>query len=118
LLVEGKIKPSDVAFLRPGQPAMVKITAYDFGIYGGLKGKVSYISPYTLKDDAKATAGKDATFYRVQVLTDRAYLEAGGKQLPIMPGMIARVEIRTGEKTILDFLLKPIFKAQEALRDG
>ncbi|WP_186162439.1 HlyD family type I secretion periplasmic adaptor subunit [Burkholderia gladioli] len=117
LLVEGKIKPSDVAFLRPGQPAMVKITAYDFGIYGGLKGKVSYISPDTLKDDAKAAAGKDATFYRVQVLTDRAYLEAGGKQLPIMPGMIARVEIRTGEKTILDFLLKPIFKAQEAFRE-
>ncbi|MBU9379595.1 HlyD family type I secretion periplasmic adaptor subunit [Burkholderia gladioli] len=117
LLVEGKIKPSDVAFLRPGQPAMVKITAYDFGIYGGLKGKVSYISPDTLKDDAKAAAGKDATFYRVPVLTDRAYLEAGGKQLPIMPGMIARVEIRTGEKTILDFLLKPIFKAQEAFRE-
>ncbi|MDN7807917.1 HlyD family type I secretion periplasmic adaptor subunit [Burkholderia gladioli] len=117
LLVEGKIKPSDVAFLRPGQPAMVKITAYDFGIYGGLKGKVSYISPDTLKDDAKAAAGKDATFYRVQVLTDRAYLEAGGKQLPIMPGMIARVEIRTGEKTILDFLLKTIFKAQEAFRE-
>ncbi|WP_186147015.1 HlyD family type I secretion periplasmic adaptor subunit [Burkholderia gladioli] len=117
LLVEGKIKPSDVAFLRPGQPAMVKITAYDFGIYGGLKGKVSYISPDTLNDDAKAAAGKDATFYRVQVLTDRAYLEAGGKQLPIMPGMIARVEIRTGEKTILDFLLKPIFKAQEAFRE-
>ncbi|WP_244118557.1 HlyD family type I secretion periplasmic adaptor subunit [Burkholderia gladioli] len=117
LLVEGKIKPSDVAFLRPGQPAMVKITAYDFGIYGGLKGKVSYISPDTLKDDAKAAAGKDATFYRVQVLTDRAYLEAGGKQLPIMPGMIARVEIRTGEKPILDFLLKPIFKAQEAFRE-
>ncbi|MDA0575677.1 HlyD family type I secretion periplasmic adaptor subunit [Burkholderia gladioli] len=117
LLVEGKIKPSDVAFLRPGQPAMVKITAYDFGIYGGLKGKVSYISPDTLKDDAKAAAGKDATFYRVQVLTDRAYLEAGGKHLPIMPGMIARVEIRTGEKTILDFLLKPIFKAREAFRE-
>ncbi|MBW5280779.1 HlyD family type I secretion periplasmic adaptor subunit [Burkholderia gladioli] len=117
LLVEGKIKPSDVAFLRPGQPAMVKITAYDFGIYGGLKGKVNYISPDTLKDDAKAAAGKDATFYRVQVLTDRAYLEAGGKHLPIMPGMIARVEIRTGEKTILDFLLKPIFKAREAFRE-
>lgn len=117
LLVEGKIKPSDVAFLRPGQPAMVKITAYDFGIYGGLKGKVQYISPDTLKDDAKAATGKDATFYRVQVLTDRAYLDAGGKHLPILPGMIAHVEIRTGEKTILDFLLKPIFKAREAFRE-
>ncbi|MDN7452297.1 HlyD family type I secretion periplasmic adaptor subunit [Burkholderia cenocepacia] len=117
LLVEGKIKPSDVAFLRPGQPAMVKITAYDFGIYGGLKGKVEYISPDTLKDDAKAAAGREATFYRVQVLTDRSYLEAGGKHLPIMPGMLANVEIRTGQKTILDFILKPIFKAREAFRE-
>ncbi|TDA47463.1 HlyD family type I secretion periplasmic adaptor subunit [Burkholderia pyrrocinia] len=117
LLVEGKIKPSDVAFLRPGQPAMVKVTAYDFGVYGGLKGHVEYISPDTLKDEAKAASGRDATFYRVQVLTDKSHLEAGGKQLPIMPGMIANVEIRTGEKSILDYVLKPIFKAREAFRE-
>ncbi|WP_217549265.1 HlyD family type I secretion periplasmic adaptor subunit [Pantoea sp. GbtcB22] len=118
LLVEGKIKPSDVAFLRPGLPATVKITAYDYSIYGGLTGRVELISPDTLKDDQKAAAGRpDDTYYRVMVLTDKSYLEAGGKQLPIIPGMVATVEIKTGEKTILDYLLKPVFKAREAFRE-
>ncbi|KVK90462.1 hemolysin secretion protein D [Burkholderia ubonensis] len=118
LLVEARIKPSDVAFLRPGQPATVKITAYDFGIYGSLKGKVEHISPDTLKDDQKAAAGRpDATYYRVLVLTDSSTLNSGGKTLPIMPGMVATVDIRTGEKTILDYVLKPIFKAREAFRE-
>ncbi|KVT14998.1 hemolysin secretion protein D [Burkholderia sp. MSMB1078WGS] len=118
LLVEARIKPADVAFLRPGLSAMVKITAYDFGIYGGLKGKVQHISPDTLKDDQKAAAGRpDATYYRVLVLTDSSALSAGGKILPIMPGMVATVDIRTGEKTILDYLLKPLFKMREAFRE-
>ncbi|GCB04375.1 HlyD family type I secretion periplasmic adaptor subunit [Ralstonia sp. SET104] len=118
LLVEARIKPSDVAFLHPGQPATVKVTAYDFGIYGGLKGKVEHISPDTLKDDQKAAAGRpDATYYRVLVLTESSALQAGGKTLPILPGMVATVDIRTGEKTILDYLLKPIFKAREAFRE-
>lgn len=118
LLVEGKIKPADVAFLRPGLPATVKITAYDYSIYGGLSGKVELISPDTLKDDQKAAAGRpDDTYYRVMILTDKSYLEAAGKQLPIIPGMVATVEIKTGEKTILDYLLKPIFKAREAFRE-
>jgi adhesin transport system membrane fusion protein len=118
LIVEGQIKPQDVAFLRPGLPATVKVSAYDFGIYGGLKGTVTLISPDTLQDDKKLAAGRpDATYYRVQVLTDTAWLEAGEKRLPIIPGMTATVEIRTGEKTILDYLLKPIFKAQEAFRE-
>ncbi|MGM3276028.1 HlyD family type I secretion periplasmic adaptor subunit [Ralstonia sp. 24A2] len=118
LLVEARIKPSDVAFLHPGQPAMVKVTAYDFGIYGGLKGKVEHISPDTLKDDQKAASGRpDATYYRVLVLTDSSALHAGGKTLPILPGMVSTVDIRTGEKTILDYLLKPIFKAREAFRE-
>ncbi|KVP33123.1 hemolysin secretion protein D [Burkholderia ubonensis] len=118
LLVETRIKPSDVAFLRPGQPATVKITAYDFGIYGGLKGEVQHISPDTLKDDQKAAAGRpDSTYYRVLVLTDSSALKAGNKTLPILPGMIASVDIRTGEKTILDYLLKPVLKAREAFRE-
>jgi adhesin transport system membrane fusion protein len=118
LLVEARIKPSDVAFLRPGLPATVKITAYDFGIYGGLKGTVEHISPDTLKDDQKAAAGRpDATYYRVLILTDSSFLKAAGKTLPILPGMIATVDIRTGEKTILDYLLKPIFKVREAFRE-
>lgn len=118
LLVEGKIRPADVAFLRPGLPATVKITAYDYAIYGGLHGVVEHISPDTLKDDQKAAAGRpDDTYYRVLVLTDKSYLEAGEKSLPIIPGMVASVEIRTGEKTILDYLLKPVLKAREALRE-
>ncbi|KRG67333.1 hemolysin secretion protein D [Stenotrophomonas terrae] len=118
LLVEGKIRPSDVAFLRPGLPAKVKITAYDYGIYGGLDGKVELISPDTLKDEEKGAAGRpDSTYYRVTVLTDKSVLEAGGKELPIIPGMIASVEIRTGEKTVLEYLLKPVLKAREAFRE-
>ncbi|QDY43079.1 HlyD family type I secretion periplasmic adaptor subunit [Candidatus Pantoea soli] len=118
LLVEGKIRPSDVAFLRPGLPAKVKITAYDFAIYGGLDGHVEYISPDTLKDDQKAASGRpDDTYYRVLILTDKSTLHAGNKDLPIIPGMIATVEIRTGEKTILDYLLKPVLKAKEAFRE-
>ncbi|NWA60027.1 HlyD family type I secretion periplasmic adaptor subunit [Pantoea sp. B9002] len=118
LLVEGKIRPSDVAFLRPGLPAKVKITAYDFAIYGGLDGHVEYISPDTLKDDQKAASGRpDDTYYRVLILTDKSTLHAGNKDLPIIPGMIATVEVRTGEKTILDYLLKPVLKAKEAFRE-
>ncbi|MDY7536391.1 HlyD family type I secretion periplasmic adaptor subunit [Pseudomonas sp. Bout1] len=118
LLVEGKIRPADVAFLHPGLAATVKITAYDYSIYGGLKGTVEHISPDTLKDDQKAAAGRaDDTYYRVLILTDSSSLEAGGKPLPIIPGMVATVEIRTGEKTILDYLLKPVLKAREAFRE-
>lgn len=118
LLVEGKIRPKDVAFLRPGLPATVKITAYDYAIYGGLTGKVEHISPDTLKDDQKAAAGRgDDTYYRVLVLTEKSALQAGGKELPIIPGMVASVEIRTGEKTVLEYLLKPILKSREAFRE-
>lgn len=118
LLVEGKIRPKDVAFLRPGLPATVKITAYDYAIYGGLTGTVEHISPDTLKDDEKASAGRpDTTYYRVVVLTNKSALHAGDKDLPIIPGMVATVEIRTGEKTVLDYLLKPVLKAREALRE-
>lgn len=118
LLVEGKIRPADVAFLRPGLAATVKITAYDYAIYGGLKGRVEHISPDTLKDDQKAASGRpDDTYYRVLVLTDSSELTAGGKSLPIIPGMVASVEIRTGEKTILNYLLKPVLKAREAFRE-
>lgn len=118
LLLEARVKPSDIAFVRAGEPAMVKITAFDYGIYGGLKGKVHFVSPDTLKDDQKAAAGRpDATYYRVDIVTDRNTLHAGDKSFPIAPGMTATVDIRTGEKTIFDYLMKPIFKAREAFRE-
>jgi len=118
VLVEARIKPSDVAFLRPGLPVLVKLSAYDFSIYGGLHGRVVSLGPDTLKDDQKAAMGRpDANYYRLMVETDADGLVAAGKRLPVLPGMQATVDIRTGEKTVLDYLLKPIFKAREAFRE-
>lgn len=118
LLVEVKIQPSDVAFIHPGLAATVKITAYDYSIYGGLSAQVEHISPDTLFDESKARNGRDsAAYYKVYVRTDRAALEAHGRSLPIIPGMIASVDIKTGEKTVLSYLLKPVLKAREAFRE-
>jgi membrane fusion protein, adhesin transport system len=114
LLVEAKIRPHEVAFLRPGLPATVKISAYDYAIYGGLQGHIELISPDTLREERKT---EDDTYYRVLVRTDASTLSSGGKELPIMAGMTATVEIKTGEKTVLDYLLKPILKVREALRE-
>jgi adhesin transport system membrane fusion protein len=114
LLVEAKIRPHDVAFLRPGLPATVKITAYDYAIYGGLDGHVELISPDTLREERKA---EDESYYRVLVRTTNSTLTAGGRELPIIPGMTASVEIRTGEKTVMDYILKPVLKVREALRE-
>lgn len=107
LLVEAKIRPSDIARLRPGLPAMVKITAYDFTIYGGLKGEVSDISADTIKNE------KGEFFYRVKVRTEESSLHRKGETLPIIPGMIATVDIQTGKKTVMEYLMKPFFKTVE-----
>ncbi|NNG02601.1 MAG: HlyD family type I secretion periplasmic adaptor subunit [Inquilinus sp.] len=113
LLVEARVKPSDVAFLRPGLPATVKISAYDFSIYGGLHGRVERISANTLADTETGE-----TFYEIVVRTDRNHLGTTFQPLPIIPGMVATVDILTGEKTVLDYLLKPLTKArEEALRE-
>ncbi|MEJ8857638.1 HlyD family type I secretion periplasmic adaptor subunit [Variovorax robiniae] len=116
LLVEAKIRPADVAFLRPGLDAVVKITAYDYAIYGGLSATLELISPDTLKDEQRR-GQPDDTFYRVVVRTDKAELERGDKTFPIIPGMTAVVEIKTGEKSVLSYLVKPFNKAREALRE-
>lgn len=114
LLVEARISPRDIAFIHPGQEALVKITAYDYSIYGGLKGKVSIISPDTLRDEVK----QDQYYYRVYIRTDSDKLiNKEGQQLNITPGMVATVDIKTGEKTVLDYLIKPFNKVQEALRE-
>jgi membrane fusion protein, adhesin transport system len=114
LLVEAKIRPHEVAFLRPGLPATIKISAYDYAIYGGLLGHVELISPDTMKEERKS---EDDTYYRVLVRTDSSTLKSDGKALAIMPGMTATVEIKTGEKTVLDYLLKPVLKVREAMRE-
>ena len=103
LLVEARISPKDIAFLYPGQKAVVKITAYDYSIYGGLKGKVVHISPDTTTKD-------DNTYYKVRVKTKDDELVRNGEKLPIKPGMVASVDILTGEKTVMEYLLKPFIK--------
>lgn len=104
LLVEAKINPKDIAFLYPEQPAVVKITAYDFAVYGGLDGKVVSISPDAVTDE------EGNSFYLVQILTEENALKRKGEVLPIIPGMIASVDILTGEKTVMEYLLKPFIK--------
>jgi adhesin transport system membrane fusion protein len=111
LLVEAKISPKDIAFVNPAHKAIVKITAYDFSIYGGLEGNIIEISADSIKDQ-DSNDGK--MYYRVVIKTSKNYLEKNGKVLPIIPGMIANVDIVTGKKTIMDFLLKPILKAKES----
>lgn len=114
LLIETRIQPRDIAFIHPDQDAKVKITAYDYSVYGSLDGKVVSISPDTLQDEAKP----DVFYYRVFIRTDAdALLNKAGKRFPIVPGMIATVDIKTGEKTVLDYLIKPINRAREALRE-
>ncbi|QKF83218.1 HlyD family type I secretion periplasmic adaptor subunit [Halarcobacter ebronensis] len=110
LLVEAKIDPRDIAFINPKQKAIVKITAYDYSIYGGLEGQIVEISADSIIDkDSKE--GK--SYYKVVVKTKRNYLLKDGEKLPIIPGMIAQVEIVTGEKSIMDFVLKPILKIKQ-----
>ncbi|MCH7335938.1 HlyD family efflux transporter periplasmic adaptor subunit [Acinetobacter sp. NIPH 2699] len=114
LLIEARISPRDIAFIHPNQEALVKITAYDYAVYGGLEGKVTTISPDTIRDEVK----QDQFYYRVYIRTDsdRLYNKAG-TAFDITPGMVATVDIRTGQKTIMDYLLKPFNKAKEALRE-
>ncbi|MEC5216686.1 adhesin transport system membrane fusion protein [Actimicrobium sp. GrIS 1.19] len=112
LLIEARVRPADVAFIHPGQPATVKLSAYDFSIYGGLDAKVDNITADSITND------KGESFYLVRVRTLRNNLGAGDKNLPIIPGMMATIHIRTGKKTVLNYLLKPVIKAkQEALRE-
>ena len=113
LLVEAKIRPQDIAFLHPGQEAMIKFTAYDYTIYGGLKGKLEQIGADTVMDEEKKN-----TFYIIKLRTDRSHLGTDEKPLLIIPGMVASVDIITGKKSILSYLLKPIIKSRaEALHE-
>jgi len=116
VLIEARIKPKDIGFVRVGQPAEVKLASYDYTTYGGLKGKIEYISPDALGDADKAGAA-DATYYRVMVRTDRSTLKQGSKPLQVLPGMTGTVEVRTGERSVLSFLLRPMMKSREAFKE-
>lgn len=121
LLVEAYIRPADVAFIHPGQAALVKLSAYDYSLYGGLDGKVEYLSPDTLRDERRPSAlnlNPDESYYRVLVRTqDTGLTDRAGKALPILPGMVATVDIRTGQKTVLQYLIKPITRLKQALQE-
>ena len=104
LLLEARVLPRDIAFLRPGQPAMVKFSAYDFSIYGGLEGTLEHIGADTVMDD------KGNAFYIVRVRTNKPGF--GATNLPIIPGMVAEVDIMTGKKSVLTYLLKPVLRAK------
>lgn len=112
LLVEARVSPKDVAFLHPGQDVMVKVSAYDFSIYGGLEGKLESISADTIEDK------KGDFHYMVKVRTQKTSMTHNNEILPIIPGMMVTADILIGKKTVLDYLLKPILKAkQNALRE-
>ncbi len=115
LLIEAKVKPRDIAFLYPGQKANVKVTAYDFSIYGGLKGRVVSVGA---DSTVEKTAKGEQSYYLVQIKTDKNFVEKNGKRGVIMPGMVVSADILTGKKTVLTYLIKPIIKAkQNALKE-
>lgn len=109
LLIETKVLPRDVAFIAPGMPASVKITAYDYSVYGDLQGTVTQISEDTVEEETDR--GKQA-YYRVMVKTEKSFLERDGSEYPIRPGMIAQVDIESGKRSVLSYLTRPILRAQ------
>lgn len=119
VLVEARVKPRDIGFVKLGQPVEVKLTAYDYTIYGSLRGKVDVLSPDALGDADKGTAGAaaDATWYRVLVKADPSTLKAGKKALEVLPGMVGTAEIRVGERSVLSFLFRPMLRATEAFTE-
>jgi adhesin transport system membrane fusion protein len=118
LLVEGRIRPQDIAFIRPDHEAVVKLSAYDSSVYGSLHGRVERISADTITDDKGDKNERGETFYRVMVRTEKNHLGTVQQPLPIIPGMVATVEILTGKKSVLDYLVKPARTLRdEALRE-
>lgn len=114
VLIEARVKPRDIGFVRVGQDATVKLSGYDYNINGGLEGKVDYISPDAMGEIEKTA---ENGYYRAIVASDRNTLVLKGKPLPVIPGMAATVEIKTGERSVLSYLLRPLLKSREALRE-
>ena len=121
LLVESFIKPADVAFVHVGQRAMVKFSAYDFGKFGGIEGSIVHVSPDTLKDERQQKPGNPVALeeghYRVIVKLDHSEINYKGEKMPIIAGMVTTVDIRTGTKTVLEYLLRPLQKVSEAMTE-
>jgi len=117
VLVEARIRPADIGFVQVGQEVVVKLSAYDYGVYGGLKGTVQSISPDVLGDAEKSLPGAEAGYYKAMIRADRSTLRAGDKPLQVLPGMSGSADIRTGERSVLSYLLRPLMKSQEAFRE-
>ena len=119
VLIEARVRPSDIGFVRVGQPVDVKLSAYEYTVYGSLKGTVQSISPDALGDPERA-ATPDGTWYRALIRAEGGQLQAvrkNDKPLQVLPGMTGSVEIRTGQRSVLGFLLRPMLKSQEAFRE-
>jgi len=116
LLIEAKIKPADIGFVRVGAQAQIKLSAYDFYTYGGLQGHIDYISPDALTDDARAANG-DNSYYRALIRTDLSTLKQRGQALPVIPGMTGTIEIKTGEQTVLSYVMRPLMRTHEAFTE-
>lgn len=114
LFIEAKVRPEDIANVRVGQQATVKLSAYDYTIYGALHGEVHFVSADTVKDE---TGREEQVYYRVTLTVDLAQLSERQQSLEIRPGMQATVELHTGAKTIMHYLTKPLYKSREALRE-
>ena len=107
LVIEARIRPQDIAFVRIGQPARIKLTAYDYTVFGAMDGQVTQISADVVPVD------REESFYLARVEIEKQVIENLGKKLPIIPGMQAQVDIVTGNKTVLDYLTKPIKALKE-----
>ncbi len=116
VLVEARVRPADIGFVKVGQTVQIKLSAYEFTVYGGLGGTVQSISPDAMGDPEKA-AQPEGTWYRALIRADSNTLPLGDKQLSVLPGMTGTVEIRTGQRSVLAFLLRPLLKSQEAFRE-
>jgi membrane fusion protein, adhesin transport system len=112
--VEARIRPADIGFVQVGQKVQVKLSAFEYTIYGGLQGEVMSISPDAITDNERSVEG---SHYRALIRADASTLRAAGQPLPVLPGMTGSVEIRTGQRTVLGYLLQPMLKAQEAFRE-
>jgi len=115
VLVEARVQPSDIGFIKVGQPVEIKLSSYEYTVYGGLKGTVQSISPDAVGDPDRGNG--EATYYRATIRAERSTLKAGAKPLTVLPGMTGTVEIRTGERSVLGFVLRPMLKTQEAFRE-
>ena len=112
--MEARVRPSDIGFVKVGQEVKIKLTAYEYTVYGGLSGTVQSISPDAIVDVER---GGEGSHYRAMVTADVSTLRAAGKKLDVLPGMTGSAEIRTGQRSVLGFLLRPMLKSQEAFRE-